>query len=261
MWHNLLAANVEQLRAADETRNSVTARAGRSFDTNPLARLAYAEYTQARVDNAALSDVGAAASLNYHWLRRDLDSILVPTRGTALSLQGGAGWGEGREKRSDLPDEQESKGPFAIAYTRFLWYRPFGAWYANARAEAGQVFVHDRIGVPDTILYRAGGDNSVRGYGYRTLGPTVNGAVVGGRVLATGSFEVEHPLTARLPALLGALFVDGGNAADRWDDLTPVFGFGAGLHYRSPVGPLRVDLAYGEHEHRYRLHVSVGITF
>jgi translocation and assembly module TamA len=261
MWHNLLAANVEQLRAADETRDSVTARAGRTIDTNRFARLAYAEYTQARVDNAALTDAGAAGSLNYHWLRRDLDSILVPTRGTALSLQGGAGWGKGWEKRSDQADEEHSDGPFAIAYTRLLWYRPFGAWYANARAEAGQVFVHNRIGVPDTILYRAGGDNSVRGYGYRTLGPTVNGVVVGGRVLATGSFEVEHALTARLPALLGALFVDGGNAADRWNELRPVFGFGAGVHYRSPVGPLRLDVAYGEDERRFRVHVSVGTTF
>jgi translocation and assembly module TamA len=147
------------------------------------------------------------------------------------------------------------------AYSRFNWYQPVGAWFANARVEAGEVFARNAIAVPDPILFRAGGDGSVRGYGYRTLGPSVNGAVVGGRVLFTGSVEMEHPLTDRVPALLGAVFVDAGNAADRWTELHPVFGYGVGLHYRSPVGPLRVDLAYGQDVHQLRVHVSVGITF
>ncbi|MGZ8260852.1 MAG: autotransporter assembly complex protein TamA [Caldimonas sp.] len=261
LWRNLAAANFEQLLAADETRNSFTARVGRSLDTTSFERLFYAELAQARLDSAPVTSASGAGSLNYHWLRRDLDSVLQPTLGTALAAQGGIGWGSGREKRSDRIDEERAKGPFVRAFTRFSWYRPFGRWYVNARADAGQVFVHNRILVPDTILFRAGGDGSVRGYGYRTLGPIVNGAVVGGRVLATGSVEVEHPLTARLPALLGALFVDAGNAADRWTELDPVVGVGAGLHYRSPVGPLRLDVAWGHHERRVRLHLSVGVTF
>ena len=261
MWRNLLAANLEQLRAADETRNSTTARVGRSLDTNRFERLVYAELTQSRVDSAQLTNASAALSMNYHWLRRDLDSILQPTSGTALALQGAVGWGSGRERRSDRPDQERSNGPFVRAYTQFNWYRPFGGWYLNTRVEGGEVFTHDRIAVPDTILFRAGGDASVRGYGYRTLGPTINGAVVGGRVLLTGSVEVEHSLTQRLPQLLGAVFVDAGNAADRWSDLHPVLGVGVGLHYRSPVGPLRLDLAYGRDDRRFRLHLSVGVQF
>jgi translocation and assembly module TamA len=217
--------------------------------------------TQARVDNAALTDKAVAASLNYHWLRRDLDSVLQPTRGTAVALQGGAGYGSGREQRTDRPNEETDHGPFVSAYARYNYYRPFGGWYANARVEAGQVFVHDRIAVPDTVLFRAGGDNSVRGYGYRTLGPDVNGVIVGGRVLSTASVELEHSLTERLPALLGAVFVDAGSAADRWEKLRPVVGVGVGLHYRSPVGPLKLDVAYGVDEQRWRLHLSVGVTF
>ena len=261
MWRNLFAANIEQLRAADEERNSSTARIGRSYDSNRYERLLYAEVTQARVDNAALTDASVAGSLNYSWLRRDVDSILQPTVGNAIALQGGVGYGSGREKRADRPDEERSNGPFVRAYARYNVYRPFAGWFANARAEAAQVFVHSRIAVPDTVLFRAGGDNSVRGYGYRTLGPRVNGVVVGGRVEATASVELEHVLTPRLPSLFGALFVDAGNAADRWDDLRPVVGVGAGLHYRSPVGPLRLDVAYGVDEQRWRLHLSVGVTF
>ena len=261
LWRNLVAANVEQLRAANETRNSTTARIGRSRDTTRFERLYYAEITQARVDSAPLTTASAATSFNYHWLRRDLDSILQPTAGTALALHGGVGWGSGREQRADRVDEERSNGPFVRAYTRFSWYRPFGGWYLNTRVEGGEVFVRNPIAVPDTILFRAGGDNSVRGYGYRTLGPIVNGAVVGGRVLATASVEVEHALISRLPDLLGALFVDAGNAADRWTELHPVVGLGAGVHYRSPVGPLRLDLAYGRNDRRFRLHLSVGVTF
>ena len=101
--------------------------------------------------------------------------------------------------------------------------------------------------MPDTILFRAGGDDSVRGYDYRTLGPTVNGAVVGGRVLLDRQRRGRACAdSSALPALLGAVFVDAGNAADRWNELHPVFGYGVGVHYRSPVGPLRLDVAYGE---------------
>jgi translocation and assembly module TamA len=261
MWRNLAAANVEQLLAADETRNSWTARIGRAQDTNRFERLYYLETAHAKVESAPLTNDASAVSANYNWLRRDLDNILAPTAGTALSLQGAVGYGRGTEERSDIPGEFRARGPFVRAYSRLNWYRPVGDWFANARVEAGEVFVRSAIAVPDTVLFRAGGDGSVRGYGYRTLGPTVNGAVVGGRVLLSGSVEMEHALTDRLPALLGAVFVDAGNAADRWSDMHPVFGYGVGLHYRSPVGPLRVDLAYGQDVHQLRVHVGVGIAF
>ncbi|MEO5844023.1 MAG: BamA/TamA family outer membrane protein [Caldimonas sp.] len=261
LWRNLAAANLEQLRAAGETRNSWSVRAGRSKDTTDFARLYYLEASHAQVQSAPLTTSSEALSFNYHWLRRRLDNILAPTTGTALALQGGVGIGRGTLERSDRPGTESSRAPFARAYARFNWYRPFGAWYANARVEAGEVFVTNPIAVPDPILFRAGGDNSVRGYGYRTLGPTINGAVVGGRVLMTGSVELEHALLDRLPALLGAVFVDAGDAADRWNRIRPALGYGVGLHYRSPVGPLRLDLAYGQDVRQLRLHLSVGVAF
>jgi len=213
------------------------------------------------VESAPLTTSSNALFLNYQWLRRDVDNILMPTSGTALGLQGGVGYGDGTRQRSDVPGTESSRAPFLRAYARLNAYRPVGSWFANARVEAGHVFVSNPIAVPDPILFRAGGDNSVRGYDYRTLGPTVNGAVVGGRVLLTGSLEFEHALLDRLPALLGAVFVDAGDAADRWNDLRPVFGYGVGVHYRSPVGPLRLDVAYGQDVRKVRLHVSVGVVF
>ncbi len=261
LWRKLAAANVEQLRAADETRYTWNVRAGRSKDTTEYERLYYLEAAHSRLQSAPFIQSGDAFSFNYQWLRRDLDNLLAPTSGTALALQGAVGYGRGTLERSDVPGVESARLPFVRAYARFNGYRPLGGWFANTRVEAGEVFVRNPIAVPDPILFRAGGDNSVRGYGYRTLGPTINGGIVGGRVTLTGSVELEHPLLDRLPALLGAVFVDAGDAADRWQTLRPVFGYGVGLHYRSPVGPLRLDVAYGQHVHQLRLHLSVGVAF
>ena len=261
LWRKLLSANLEQLRSADETRNSWSVRGGRSKETTDIDRLYYLEASYARVQSAPLTTSSNALFFNYQWLRRDVDKVLTPTVGTALALQGGVGYGDGTREQTGVPGIESSRAPFVRAYARLNAYRPLGSWFANGRLEAGQVFVSNAIAVPDPILFRAGGDGSVRGYDYRTLGPKINGAVVGGRVLLTGSVEFEHPLLERLPALLGAAFVDVGDAADRWNELRPVFGYGVGLHYRSPVGPLRLDVAYGQDVHQLRLHVSVGVTF
>ena len=89
MWRDLFAANIEELKAADETRDSWSTRVGRSQDTTRFERLFYLEAVHAKVSSAPLVDSADAFSVNYNWLRRDLDSILSPTEGTALSLQGG----------------------------------------------------------------------------------------------------------------------------------------------------------------------------
>jgi translocation and assembly module TamA len=134
-------------------------------------------------------------------------------------------------------------------------------WYAQARVEAGQVIKKAAVAVPQSQLWRAGGDDSVRGYGYRSLGPLVDGAVSGGAALLTASLEVARPISARMPSLWGAVFIDAGNAADNFKQLDPAVGTGIGLRWRSPVGPLRLDWAYGRAVHKARIHFSVGIAF
>ncbi len=74
------------------------------------------------------------------------------------------------------------------------------------------------------------------------------------------------PLIVGLVALFNvglgvAFFVDGGNAADKVKDLKPEFGYGVGARWRSPVGPINVDLAYGHAVRKARLHFSLGFTF
>jgi translocation and assembly module TamA len=258
LYRNLVAGSAEKLSTAGEVRTTWSARLGRTQDTPRIERLYFAEAAHVELENTATGrSVTNAYSGNYQWIFRDLDSVVLPTRGLTLSAQTAAGY---------ALSSPASNGPFARAYGRLTWYQPLGrAWYATARIEAGQVFARDDVGVPDTMLFRAGGDESVRGYAYRSLGPTVVGtdgatSIGSGRMLLTASAEVARPF-ASMPALWWALFVDAGNAANRWNELDPALGYGVGLRWRSPVGPLRLDLAYGQEVRKSRVHLSVGIAF
>ncbi|HUP06610.1 MAG TPA: BamA/TamA family outer membrane protein [Caldimonas sp.] len=261
LYRNFVSGNYERLRAADELRNSWNARLGRTRDTTLIERSFYLEATHARVDSAALVTTSDALSGNYQWILRRVDDVLLPTRGYTVNAQGAVGYGKGVEEQRVTAQETHAKGPFSRVYVRWTGYKPLGSWSATTRLEAGQVFSANRISVPDPILFRAGGDDSVRGYGYRTLGPVIDGAVASGRVLATGSFEIAHPISPKYPGLLWATFIDAGNAADRWEDLHAVLGYGVGVRWRSPVGPLRADIAYGQDVRQFRVHVGVGVTF
>ncbi len=258
LYRNLIAGSAERLDTVSEVRSSWHARVGRTQDTQRIERLYYLELTHARLETTAergrtVAD-NDAVSGNYHWVYRDLDSVLLPTDGYSLSAQAAAGYARS--------GGSESNGPFARAYARYTGYVPLGGkWFGTARVEAGQVFADNNVGIPDTLLFRAGGDDSVRGYAYRSLGPRVKGALLSGRVLLAGSAEIAHPLFASKPSLWGAAFIDAGNAATFWEDWSPALGYGVGLRWRSPVGPLRLDLAYGQKVSQLRFHLSVGIAF
>jgi translocation and assembly module TamA len=252
-YRNLVSGSIERLASADEVRYTSSARIGRTQDTPRLERLYYLEATSERLKNDAGLARTSALSANVQWVFRDLDSVLLPTDGQSLSAQAAAGYA-----RSSTLDD----GPFTRGQLRLTVWRPFGErWYGTARIEAGQVWANDRTGVPDAVLFRAGGEESVRGYAYRSLGPVVDGVVTSGRALLTGSVEIARPISPRLPSVWGAVFLDAGNAADNFGALKPVTGYGVGVRWRSPVGPLRVDLAYGHAVERFRLHLSVGIAF
>ncbi len=261
LYRNLLSGSATNLRAADETLLSWNARVGRTQDTPRIERLYFAELTQAKLKSDTLTSNAEALSINYQWVYRDVDSVLLPTRGLTTSAQAALGVARGTRETPSAA-KLEERGPFTRLYARMTWYRPLGgAWFGTARVEAGQLFTRNAVGVPDTLLFRAGGDDSVRGYGYRTLGPTTDGVVTGGRSLATMSIEFARPLLSKYPALWGAAFIDAGDAADRFAALRPALGYGLGVRWRSPVGPLRVDVAYGQRERRVRLHFGVGIAF
>jgi translocation and assembly module TamA len=186
--------------------------------------------------------------LTYSITRRKLDSLIQPTNGYVLQGQLGGAL---------LPILTDEK--FLRLYTRGQMFKPLGeSGTLVLRGEFGAVAAKEKLGVPSTFLFRAGGDQSVRGYGYRELGVRENGAIVGGKYLVTASAEYQYWFR---PPWGVAVFYDAGNAADKVGDLKPKSGFGIGARWRSPVGPINVDVAYGHAVKKARLHFSLGFTF
>lgn len=252
-YRNLLGVQIERVRSDTDVVLSQRLRLGRTTDTPRFERLAFVELLRSRQSDAAGVSSAQALSGNLHLVLRHLDSVTLPTQGFSLSLQGGAG-----QARADSGD-----GPFGRLYARFTGYQPLGAqWYGQARVEAGQVLKRASQVVPDALGFRAGGDDSVRGYAYRDLAPLdASGNTISGSLLLTGSLELARPISAALPSVWGAVFIDAGRAVDHWRDYSAARGYGVGVRWRSPIGPLRADLAYGEEQRRLRLHMSVGIAF
>jgi len=181
------------------------------------------------------------------WTRIDADSRIYTTRGSrlALSLQGAA--------RGVL-----SNTSFAQADLQAKVIRSFGTGNRLiVRGEAGATYVSDFSRLPVSLRFFAGGDNSVRGYAYRSLGPTdASGAVIGGRYLLVGSVEYDRRIVGNWGA---AVFYDAGNAFNS-RPASLKRGAGVGLRWRSPVGMVRIDLAsaLSEPGHPLRLHISIG---
>lgn len=118
--------------------------------------------------------------------------------------------------------------------------------------------------VPLFERFYAGGANSVRGYERRHVGPLADGDPIGGRSLVELSVEIRRAIIGDLG---GAVFVDAGQVG--LDETPPLddlkVGAGVGLRYRSPVGPIRVDLGFPLDRPRgdqaWQVHVSIGRAF
>jgi translocation and assembly module TamA len=211
----------------------------------PTAVLLSAHNEEQRV-SGGIPDHRQALYAGFRVGFRDTDDIVLPRRGYfGLVTAGGA------------PGAVSTRG-FHRATARGTVLLPLARNDdLQIRAEGGIVAASTREGIPSTFLFRTGGDQTVRGYAFESLGVRRGDAVVGGRYLAIGSVEYTHWFA---PAWGVAAFVDGGNA---WDTgvYQPVLGVGGGARFRTPIGPIRVDLAYGEEEKSWRLHFSVGFVF
>ncbi len=127
-----------------------------------------------------------------------------------------------------------------------------------SRAEIGISWLAELAELPASQRFFTGGDRSVRGYRYASMGPTDdNGKTIGGKHLLTGSIEYEFPISKNLAL---ATFFDTGNAFNSLNDFTLKQSIGFGLHWFLPVGTLRLDLAsaFQEKDKPWRIHLSIG---
>lgn len=202
-----------------------------------------------------------ALALNYSWTWRNVDDVLDPRSGQVINAQIGGG------AKALLSDQNFVRGIFKIQqYWTVLKHDLF-----TVRFEGGITAAESRIGVPEEFLFRAGGAQSIRGYGYQSIGVSEGSATVGGRYLVAGTAEYVHWLGApttgpsnaqSLPKWGVAVFYDVGRANDSPKDLFPLLsGAGVGARWRSPAGPLALDLAYSVRDRKVRPVFSISIAF
>jgi translocation and assembly module TamA len=248
-YNDSFGAALERNDVEGETTRSASVYAKRAWGTPLLERSISAEYLNESTTVAgAESSHAMSLPVTYAVTWRKLDNLIFPSRGYVLNATlGGA----------VLPILTDEK--FIRATARGLLYKPINPKNMLIfRAELGALRSASKDGVPTTYLFRAGGDNSVRGYAYQELGVQEGDATVGGRYLLTASAEYQYWFR---PAWGAAVFYDAGNAADSLSDIHPKSGYGLGARYKSPVGPINVDIAYGHAVRKARLHFSLGFTF
>ncbi|MBK8754842.1 MAG: outer membrane protein assembly factor [Candidatus Competibacteraceae bacterium] len=190
------------------------------------------QYEQFSVgDQPTSSSLLLIPGLNWTWI--DADDRLYPTRGMLFGFELR---GASTALLSDLNFVQgvlRLKGVYALNDTsRFI-----------ARGDVGATVISEGFDqLPTSLRFFTGGDTSVRGYAFNSIGPTdTAGVVIGGKNLLVGSLEYEHRIWDGWSL---ATFVDSG---DTFNGAAPELktGVGIGLRWRSPVGPVRIDLASG----------------
>ncbi len=124
------------------------------------------------------------------------------------------------------------------------------------RGQIGRTQTDEFGELPPSLRFFAGGDRSIRGYGYQEVGPRENDIATGGKNLLVGSVEYERMFSDTWGA---AVFVDGGNAFNDSNEGAYV-GTGVGVRWRSPVGLVRFDVAHGlkDPEDAFQIHINIG---
>ncbi|MDM1717906.1 autotransporter assembly complex protein TamA [Acinetobacter towneri] len=125
------------------------------------------------------------------------------------------------------------------------------------RSDLGYIYTEDFNKVPYNLRYFTGGDQSLRGFDYKSLTPQIEGFKIGGQALAVGSLEYNYQFKEGWRA---AVFSDFGNAYDKDFSNDTEYSVGLGVRWASPIGPIRIDVASGisDDNHPIRLHFFIG---
>jgi translocation and assembly module TamA len=193
---------------------------------------------------------------------RDRSTLLIPgitweaTEGRALRRID-TGWKVSVDLRGSF-EQLASDATFGQLTSSAKYVRSMGqAYRLITRGELGTTFGEDVRDLPATVRFFTGGDTSVRGYDYESIGPlNDDGEVIGGSHLTTFSVEIER-LVREDWAI--AVFADTGSAFND-SDVEFKTGVGIGVRWFSPFGPIRFDLAHplDDEETDYRFHITLG---
>jgi translocation and assembly module TamA len=249
-WTNSMVASYTTTDVSDT--NIYSARVGVQR-TRTSQNIDYA-YALMFFDDRLTQNVGPATRAwalvpTWAWTRRNVDDPLFPRTGNIVRV-------EASFAVKNVGTEQS----FIRGYMRGQQYLPIGRSDIMVfRAELGGVFTSGpSSGIPASLLFRAGGSNSVRGYAFQSIGNDQSGSILPTKYLVTGSAEYQHWFSHDWG---GAAFFDVGTATDTWGEKQFDPGAGVGARWRSPVGPVNLDLAYGFRTHSVRPYLTLGIAF
>jgi len=157
---------------------------------------------------------------------------------------------------------------FSQAYLNSILIRPlFNKGKVILRGEAGYTNVETlnildvlkANDLPKDLQFRTGGDRTVRGFKYQSINGDSN-SLVGGKHLLTGSVEYEYGFADNLSA---GVFFDVGNVFNNFENIKLKQSIGTGLRWHSPVGIVRVDVAFpiSKDDSGWRFHLVIGPEF
>ena len=240
----------ERLDAYDTLLFTVEAERARSFGMGRVGSV-YLQFRQEHFSEAGQEGKSSLILPGLRFTQRQVDDILRPRKGFRYYV-------ELRGSTDTLG--AESNFAQVLANADFLYPLPRG-FSLIPRIQFGATWQDNPItDLPPTLRFYAGGDRSVRGYEYQSLGPKdADGNVIGGKHLIVGSLELEYALAKNWGI---AAFYDVGNAFNNIDNLQLAQGAGIGIRYYTLAGPIRVDVArqINVDDPKFRLHVSLGFA-
>lgn len=245
-----LAAGV--LREDNDTFQSITSRLGVRYETINRWNWRQSLFSNLQNDRYTINDEDDSSNLlivGNNVTRTVADDALYPQKGWRLfgQVQGA----------SESLLSTETFGQLNVSAKAV---QSFGPGRFIGRATLGATWTNDLDGLPVSLQYFAGGDQSVRGYQYQSLGPlNQDGEVSGGKHLVSASIEYDFNI---LPNWKLAVFADTGNAFSDLANLELKTGAGMGIRWLSPIGPIRVDVASAlDDDNKLRLHITMGPEF
>ena len=260
-WAWFAAAKAQREELGDYDANSLQMRWGRLKNEDRIERNYFLQYDLTKLQGVGAPPSSSSITANYGWTGRYFNNLISPSSGFGLAWEAGAGM--------TLTPERE---PFGRISARWLGLIGLGDPDQTGkrqsrlalRAASGAVIAKDGVEIPATQLFLTGGDTTVRGYRYQSIGvENDEGLLISGRYMVSGSVEWQRPITVRgnRSDWEHTLFIDAGSVADKFSELRLYTGIGTGIRWATPVGPLQADIAYGLQTQKMRLHLRMGFTF
>lgn len=233
-------------------------------DTSELDKVTLGVLRTERVGQAWLE----TRYVNYEWE----DFVVGEQAGTSQLVVIGSNWEkavgrvlgratDGYRLNFDVRGASDailSDTTFLQLRARMRWIRTFGdKTRLLARANLGTTAKDALSELPASVRFFSGGDRSVRGYEFQSLGPTdLDGNVIGGSHQVDLSLELDRLIRDDWAI---AVFVDSGTAFEE-SDLDFSTGVGLGVRWYSPLGPIRLDFAHplDDPDKGLRVHISLG---